>query len=68
MVAAREIGDADQALELLDRALEADPRHEAAPSEALAIRRRSADWDGIKDLLKRHAQELAQAGRKPSCS
>jgi hypothetical protein len=40
-----------------------DPRHEGALSEALAIRRRTADWDGIKDLLKRHAQELAKAGR-----
>lgn len=63
MVAAREIGDVEQALDLLDRALDADPRHEGALSEALAIRRRRADWDGIKDLLKRHAQELAKAGR-----
>jgi tetratricopeptide (TPR) repeat protein len=63
MVAAREIGDADQALHLLDKALEVDPRHEGALSEALAIRRRQGDWDGIKDLLKNHAQELAKAGR-----
>ena len=63
MVAAREIGEDDQALELLDRALAADARNEPALSEALAIRRRRADWEGIKDLLKRHAQELAKAGR-----
>jgi tetratricopeptide (TPR) repeat protein len=63
MVAAREIGDVEQALDLLDRALAADPRNEPALSEALAIRRRQGDWDGIKDLLKAHAQELAKAGR-----
>jgi tetratricopeptide (TPR) repeat protein len=63
MVAAREIGDPDQALGLLDGALEADPTHEGATTEALAIRRRLGDWDGIKDLLKRRAQQLAATGR-----
>jgi tetratricopeptide (TPR) repeat protein len=63
MVAAREIGDPDQALGLLDAALDADPSHEAATAEALAIRRRLADWDGIKEVLKRRAQLLAAAGR-----
>ncbi|HEV8551307.1 MAG TPA: tetratricopeptide repeat protein [Polyangiaceae bacterium] len=63
MVAAREIGDPDQALVLLDEALEADPSHEGATLEALAIRRRLGDWDGIKALLKRRAQQLAQTGR-----
>jgi tetratricopeptide (TPR) repeat protein len=63
MVAAREIGDPDQALGLLDAALDADPTHEGATMEALAIRRRLADWNGIKELLKRRAQLLAQAGR-----
>jgi tetratricopeptide (TPR) repeat protein len=63
MVAAREIGDPDQALGLLDAALEEDPTHEGATMEALAIRRRLADWDGIKNLLKARAQQLAAAGR-----
>ncbi|HEY3495558.1 MAG TPA: tetratricopeptide repeat protein [Polyangiaceae bacterium] len=63
MVAAREIGDPDQALGLLDAALDADPTHEGATTEALAIRRRLADWNGIKELLKRRAQQLAAAGR-----
>ena len=63
MVAAREIGDPDRALLLLDAALDEDPTHEGATMEALAIRRRLADWDGIKDLLKRRAQQLAAAGR-----
>jgi len=63
MVAAREIGDPDQALRLLDRALLADPTHEGATQEALAIRRRLADWDGIKDILKTRAQNLAAAGK-----
>ncbi len=63
MVAAREIGDPDLALGLLDAALEADPSHEGAMQEALAIRRRLADWDGIKDLLKARAQKLAAAGQ-----
>jgi tetratricopeptide (TPR) repeat protein len=63
MVAAREIGDPDQALGLLDGALEADPSHEGATQEALAIRRRLADWDGIKELLKARAQRLAAAGQ-----
>jgi tetratricopeptide (TPR) repeat protein len=63
MVAARELGDPDQALGLLDAALEADPSHEGAAVEALSIRRRLADWDGIKQILKRRAQLLAAAGR-----
>lgn len=63
MVAAREIGDPKQALGLLDGALEADPMHEGANIEALAIRRRLGDWDGIKDVLKRRAQQLAAQGR-----
>ncbi|HEX6273399.1 MAG TPA: tetratricopeptide repeat protein, partial [Polyangiaceae bacterium] len=63
MVAAREIGDDEQAYELLDRALEADPKNEPALAEALSIRRRRGDFEGTKDLLKRHAQELAKAGR-----
>lgn len=63
MVAAREIGDPQQALGLLDGALESDPTHEGATTEALAIRRRLGDWDGIKDLLKRRAQQLAASGR-----
>lgn len=63
MVAAREMGDAKQALGLLDAALEADPNHEGANMEALAIRRRIGDWDGIKDVLKRRAQQLAAQGR-----
>jgi tetratricopeptide (TPR) repeat protein len=63
MVAAREIGDPDQALGLLDAALESDPTHEGATTEALAIRRRIGDWDGIKVLLKARAQQLAAAGR-----
>jgi tetratricopeptide (TPR) repeat protein len=64
MVAAREIGDRDQALGLLDSALDADPGHEGAMQEALAIRRRLADWDGIKDILKARAQRLAAEGGK----
>ncbi len=63
MVAAREIGDPRQALGLLDDALRSDPTHEAATTEALAIRRRLGDWDGIKELLKPRAQQLAAAGR-----
>ena len=63
MVAAREIGDPVRALGLLDAALDADPTHEGATMEALAIRRRLADWDGIKELLKRRAQQLAAMGR-----
>jgi tetratricopeptide (TPR) repeat protein len=64
MVAAREIGDPEQALGLLDGALDADPSHEGAMREALAIRRRLADWDGIKDILKARAQRLAAEGGK----
>jgi tetratricopeptide (TPR) repeat protein len=64
MVAAREIGDPDQALALLDAALDADPSHEGAMQEALAIRRRLADWNGIKEILKARAQRLAAEGGK----
>jgi tetratricopeptide (TPR) repeat protein len=63
MVAAREIGDPNQAVGLLDEALKSDPTHEGAAMEALAIRRRLGDWDGIKELLKRRAQHLAASGR-----
>jgi tetratricopeptide (TPR) repeat protein len=63
MVAARELKDAAQALDLLDQALAQDATHQGAMDEALAIRRKFQDFDGIKDLLKQKAQSLAQEGK-----
>lgn len=52
MVSSRELEDDKRAIELLDDALEADPRFEAAIKESIDLRRKTGDAEGIKHLLK----------------
>lgn len=64
MLSARELGDVQRALDFVDDALHADPDNQAAFNEALSLRRRIGDHDGVKDLLKRRAQQLAASDDK----
>jgi tetratricopeptide (TPR) repeat protein/tRNA A-37 threonylcarbamoyl transferase component Bud32 len=59
MVAARELREPTRALEYVDLALEADPDNEQAFSEGMKLRRQLRDYEGLKDMLKVRAQELA---------
>lgn len=59
MLAARELRDVGRALEFVDLALEADPENETVFTEGLKLRRQARDYEGVKDLLKRRAQVLA---------
>jgi tetratricopeptide (TPR) repeat protein len=59
MVAARELREPTRALEYVDLALQADPDNEAAFSEGMKLRRQLRDYEGLKDMLKVRAQELA---------
>jgi tetratricopeptide (TPR) repeat protein len=59
MVAARELGEPTRALEYVDLALEADPDNEQAFTEGVKLRKQLRDYEGLKDMFKRRAQELA---------
>jgi tetratricopeptide (TPR) repeat protein len=59
MVAARELREPTRALEYVDMALAADPDNEAAFSEGMKLRRQLRDYEGLKDMLKVRAQDLA---------
>src|SRR6185503_15643405 len=65
LVARKEMGDTDRALEILDQALVADPRMEAALEEALTLRRAKQDWEGVKQLLKHKIQYGSEGDNKP---
>jgi len=60
MIASRELEDATLAQELLEQSLGYDPSLAAALDEALVLRQKARDWDGVKNLLKlrvTHAQD-----------
>lgn len=59
MLAARELGSPERALSYVDLALSADPDNEAAFAEGLKLRRQLRDYEGLKELLKQRAQQLA---------
>ncbi len=59
MIASRELGDSALAQSLLEQSLEYDPSLAAALDEALSLRQKARDWEGVKNLLKlrvTHAQ------------
>ena len=60
-VAAKEMGDTNQALELIDQVLELDPKHEGALGEALKLRRQVGDMEGLKQLLKEQIKTASEA-------
>jgi tetratricopeptide (TPR) repeat protein len=62
MIASRELGDAALAQQLLEQALEYDPSLAAALDEALALRQKARDWEGVKDLLKLRVTHAQNAG------
>ena len=60
MIASRELQDATLAQELLEQSLAYDPSLAAALDEALVLRQKARDWEGVKNLLKlrvTHAQD-----------
>ncbi len=59
MLAARELREPTRALEYVDLALAADPDNEAAFAEGLRLRRQLRDYEGLKEMLKERAQQLA---------
>ncbi len=59
MVAARELREPARALVYIDLALDADPDNEPAFSEGVKVRRQMQDFEGLKDMFKRRAQDLA---------
>jgi tetratricopeptide (TPR) repeat protein len=52
IVSARQIGNADAALQYYDKAIEYDPSLVKAVDEALELRRQKRDWDGVERMLK----------------
>ena len=62
MIASRELQDAALAQELLERSLKYDPSLAAALDEALALRQKARDWEGVKNLLKLRVTHAQDAG------
>jgi len=62
MIASRELGDSALAQNLLERSLEYDPSLGAALDEALALRQKARDWEGVKNLLKLRVTHAQAAG------
>src|SRR5450432_4167621 len=62
MIASRELSDFQLASNLLGQALEYDPDLVAAIDEALAMRQRLRDYDGVKNVLKLRVAHAQRAG------
>jgi tetratricopeptide (TPR) repeat protein len=62
MIASRELGDSALARDLLEQSLKYDPSLVAALDEALVIRQKARDWEGVKDLLKLRVTHAQDAG------
>ncbi|HKY39802.1 MAG TPA: protein kinase [Polyangiaceae bacterium] len=61
MIASRELGDSALAQDLLEQSLKYDPSLVAALDEALIIRQKARDWEGVKALLKLRVTQAQQA-------
>lgn len=62
MIASRELQDGALAQELLERSLEFDPSLAPALDEALVLRQKARDWEGVKNLLKLRVTHAQDAG------
>jgi len=62
MIASRELTDLKQASKLLGQALERDPDFTAAIDEAVSIRQRLRDYEGLKNALKLRVANAQRAG------
>ncbi len=60
-VAARQMGERDQAIAYYDRALELDPTLSKALEEAIELRRNKHDHDGVERLLKMQLDQAKDA-------
>ncbi len=61
-IAAKEMDDSRQAIELLDQVLALDPSMSGALSESLRLRRGVGDMEGLKTLLKEQIRVSSEAG------
>ena len=71
IVTARQLGEIEQALAFYDKALEFDPTLAKALDEAIELRRRQGDHEGVEKLLKvaaRAGQDGAGPRRRSSPS
>ncbi len=64
MIASRELSDFQLASTLLGEALEHDPDLTAAIDEALSMRQRLRDYEGVKNVLKLRVASAQRAGDK----
>lgn len=62
MIASRELQDGALAQELLEQSLKFDPSLAPALDEALMLRQRARDWEGVKELLKLRVTHAQEAG------
>jgi tetratricopeptide (TPR) repeat protein len=62
MIASRELRDRALAQTLLDRSLSYDPTLGPALDEALSLRQKERDWEGVKNLLKLRVTKAQDAG------
>lgn len=62
MIASRELQDAALAQELLEKSLQFDPSLAPALDEALILRQKARDWEGVKNLLKLRVTHAQDAG------
>jgi hypothetical protein len=62
MIASRELQDSALAQSLLERSLDYDPSLAPALDEALLLRQKARDWDGVKNLLKLRVTHAQDAG------
>ncbi|HYQ16664.1 MAG TPA: hypothetical protein VEQ58_12925, partial [Polyangiaceae bacterium] len=61
-IASRELEDFKLAQELLEQSLHYDSSLVAALDEALALRQKARDWEGVKELLKLRVTHAQDAG------
>jgi tetratricopeptide (TPR) repeat protein len=64
MIASRELQDAALAQELLEQSLRYDPSLVAALDEALMVRQRARDWEGVKELLKLRVTQAQESDNR----
>jgi tetratricopeptide (TPR) repeat protein len=61
MVQARQMGEVDSALELLDQVIELDPTQSKALTEAIELNRTRGDFTAVERLLRRKLENAVQA-------
>jgi tetratricopeptide (TPR) repeat protein len=66
IITSRQLGNADEALLLFERALDFDPTLTKSMDEAIILRRRKGDMAGVERLLKIRLEQAKQAQDRPA--